>query len=263
MSEAPFSFDTGAATDTGRVRDHNEDRYFVSPPSGVWLVADGMGGHEAGDFASQTIADSAASIGRPSSAPDLQARFNDRIAIAHDLIRQQSARRGGATIGATLVALLIFDRHFACIWCGDSRIYLLRDGQMRQVTSDHTEVQELLRSGAITPEQAAVWPRRNVITRAIGVAERPMTEEVYGALAAGDTFLLCSDGLTEHVTEQEMAAMLQAHGAQEACNRLVDLTLSRGARDNVTVVVVRCLPQGAYGNPPGRAGGGDQWQLDG
>jgi len=270
MNEVAFTFETGAATDTGCVRDHNEDRYFVGGGSGVWLVADGMGGHEAGDFASQTIADSAASIGLPSSAPDLQARFMDRLTLAHDKIQQQSARLNGATVGATLVALLIYEKHFACIWSGDSRIYLLRDGVYRQVTTDHTEVQELLRTGAITPDQAATWPRKNVITRAIGVAARPMTDEVYGTLQSGDAFLLCSDGLTEHVSDAEMAQMLGQFPAQEACNRLIDLTLSRGARDNVTVVVLRCLSQRAgpgaeptpgagYSHPGDR----DQWHVDG
>lgn len=270
MNEGPFTFESGAATDTGCVRDHNEDRFFVDAASGVWLVADGMGGHEAGDFASEAIARSAASIGRPSSAPDLQARFMDRLTLAHDKIQRQSARLNGATVGATLVALLIYDRHFACIWSGDSRIYLLRDGSYRQVTTDHTEVQELLRNGAITSEQAATWPRKNVITRAIGVAPQPMTDEVYGTLQAGDTFLLCSDGLTEHVADAEMAQLLAQLPAQEACDRLIDLTLSRGARDNVTVVVLRCLPQragsGAERTPGAgysQSGGADQWHVDG
>lgn len=164
MNEPPFLFETGAATDTGRVRNHNEDSFLALPDCGVWLVADGMGGHHAGDFASRTIAESVATIGRAVTAPDLQARFMDRINRAHQLIQQQSQRLNGATVGATLVGLLTFDQHFACVWSGDSRIYLLRGGQYQQVTVDHTEVNELLRNGAITPEQAASWPRRNVIT---------------------------------------------------------------------------------------------------
>ncbi|MFT4150245.1 MAG: protein phosphatase 2C domain-containing protein [Paracoccaceae bacterium] len=270
MIEAPFQFETGAASHTGKVRDHNEDSFLVQAEAGVWLVADGMGGHEAGDFASRSIAESVASIGLPVSAPDLQARFMDRLLRAHQAIQGQSQRMGGATVGATLVALLTFERHFACIWSGDSRIYLMRQGQFQQVTVDHTEVQELLRTGAITPEQAASWPRRNVITRAIGVADRPMTDERSGLLADGDTFLLCSDGLTEHVQDHEMATVLAGHGAQGACEALIDLTLARGARDNVTVVIVRCRDrQGAH---PGAVAGGaghraapgrDEWHVEG
>ncbi len=267
MIEAPFAFETGAASDTGRVRNHNEDSFLTQPESGVWVVADGMGGHHAGDFASRSIVESVASVGRPASAPDLQARFMDRVLRAHMTIQDQSRKLNGATVGATLVALLAYDRHFACIWSGDSRIYLLRGGQYQQVTVDHTEVNELLRTGAITPEQATTWPRRNVITRAIGVHDRPMTDERAGALAHGDTFLLCSDGLTEHVEDHEMAEALSRFDPQGACDALVQLTLSRGARDNVTVVVVRCLDRQAaqYGAAPQgyrAADGRDEWHLD-
>jgi serine/threonine protein phosphatase PrpC len=269
MIEAPFIFETGAATDTGRVRNHNEDSFLTQPDNGVWLVADGMGGHHAGDFASRSIAESVASIGRAVTAPDLQARFMDRVNRAHQTIQDQSRRLNGATVGATLVALLAFDRHFACIWSGDSRIYLLRSGQFQQVTVDHTEVNELLRQGAITPEQAATWPRRNVITRAIGVHDRPMTDERSGVLAHGDTFLLCSDGLTEHIEDHEMAEAISRLPPQEACNVLVQHTLERGAKDNVTVVVVRCLDKQAaqYGSPPTgpryHDEGRDEWHVDG
>lgn len=271
MIEAPFLFETGAASDTGKVRNHNEDSFVAIPDSGVWVVADGMGGHHAGDFASRSIVESAASIGRPVSAPDLQARFMDRILQAHQTIQAQSARLNGATVGATLVALLSFDRHFACVWSGDSRIYLLRQGQYTQVTVDHTEVNELLRTGAITPEQAESWPRKNVITRAIGVHDRPMTDERSGALVDGDVFLLCSDGLTEHVHDHEMAEAISTLGAQAACDALVALTLSRGAKDNVTVIVVRCRDRAAAQQSPGtapaplgyHAGNDDEWHVGG
>ncbi|MDG1281327.1 MAG: protein phosphatase 2C domain-containing protein [Pseudorhodobacter sp.] len=241
MHQVKFRFDTGAATHEGRVRDHNEDSYLARPASGLWLVADGMGGHEAGDFASRTIADSAQWTGVPSSALDLKERFIDRLLIAHDDIRAQSRKLNGATVGATLVALLAFEKHFACIWSGDSRIYLLRDGKLQQMTIDHTEAQELLREGAITEEEAENWPRKNVITRAIGVSETPETDENYGILHVGDVFLLCSDGLTGHVTDEEIARHLVKSGSQHVCDKLIELTLSRGAKDNVTVLVVRCM----------------------
>ncbi|MEO0990232.1 MAG: protein phosphatase 2C domain-containing protein [Pseudomonadota bacterium] len=243
MNKPPFSFEDGAATHTGCIRSHNEDRFLRKPRSGVWVVADGMGGHEAGDFASEAIVDSVTSIGLPSSAPDLQARFAERITRAHGVIRQRSEDLGGATVGATLVALLIFEDSFACIWSGDSRIYRLRDGELGQVTVDHTEAQELLDAGSITPEQAANWPRKNVITRAIGVSDSPKLAEKYGHLTEGDVFLLCSDGLTEHVEDAEIAEALASSGAQAACDNLVALTLERGAKDNVTIVVIHCLPQ--------------------
>lgn len=239
-AKAEFTFSTGAASDTGRVRDHNEDSMLAQPKSGVWVVADGMGGHEAGDFASQTIVAQIATVGRASSAPDLQARFMERLTMASDDIRSRSEELGGATIGATLVALLVHEEKFACIWSGDSRIYLMRDGVLQQVTQDHTEVQELLNSGAITPQEAADWPRKNVITRAIGVTDDPNTDETYGNLEAGDLFLLCSDGLTEHIDDQELPDLLQGGTPQDKADRLIELTLERGAKDNVTVIVVEC-----------------------
>jgi protein phosphatase len=242
MQQMQFVFDTGAATHQGCVRDHNEDCFLARPASGLWLVADGMGGHRAGDFASRTIAESAQWTGIPSSAHDLKSRFVDRLVIAHENIRKQSERLNGATVGATMVALLAYEQHFACIWSGDSRIYLLRDNALQQMTTDHTEAQELLRAGSITEEEAAHWPRKNVITRAIGVTETPTTDENYGVMRENDVFLLCSDGLTGHVSDEEIAEMLQRPGAQEICDRLIELTLSRGAKDNVTVLVVRCLP---------------------
>ena len=243
MTDPKFEFDTGGASDKGCIREQNEDRFLTKPSSGVWVVADGMGGHEAGDYASQTIVDSVGSIGFPASAPDLQARFVERIERAHEDIQARSRELNGATVGATLVAVLAFEENFACIWSGDSRIYLLRDDEMRQVSTDHTEAQELLAAGSITPEEAENWPRKNVITRAIGVSSKPRLDEIYGVLRPDDVFLLCSDGLTEHVEDHEIDDAMRLGDAQKTCDDLIQMTLDRGARDNVTVVVVRCLSQ--------------------
>lgn len=238
-----FRFETGAATDTGRVRDHNEDSYFVRPESGVWVVADGMGGHDAGDFASQTITGEMETVGFSISAGDLQARFMERLGRAHHKIGEHAIALGGGTVGATLVALLVYEDSFACVWSGDSRIYRMRNGQLEQLTRDHTEVRELLDAGMISAEEAENWPRKNVITRAIGVTDQPHCDVISGDIRIGDTFLLCSDGLTEHNSDPDLALALgRAPTAQAACNDLIAQTLDRGAKDNVTSVVVRCLP---------------------
>ncbi|MDD7971942.1 PP2C family protein-serine/threonine phosphatase [Roseinatronobacter alkalisoli] len=240
MPNPSYRFETGAATHGGRVRDHNEDRYLAAPDQGIWLVADGMGGHFGGDVAAQIMVDQAASVHRAATAPDLHARFHDRIARANEDIRAHSLRNEGATIGTTLAALLIHDNSFVASWCGDSRIYLLREGTLHQVSRDHTEVQELLDTGAITAEQARHWPRKNVITRAIGVHEDAHVEDRYGDLQDRDIFLLCSDGLTGHVDDDEIAASLRGQSAQRACETLLNMTLDRGASDNVTIIVIRC-----------------------
>lgn len=240
MPNPSYRFDTGAVTHSGCVRDHNEDRYLAAPDHGIWLVADGMGGHFGGDVAAQIMVDEAASVNRAATAPDLHARFHDRVARANDAIRDHSQRNEGVTIGTTLASLLIHDRSFVASWCGDSRIYLLREGKLHQVSRDHTEVQELLDTGAITHEQAENWPRRNVITRAIGVHEQAHVEDRFGDLQDRDTFILCSDGLTGHVSDDEIAGLVRGQSAQRACDALLNLTLERGANDNVTLIVVRC-----------------------
>ena len=134
----------------------------------------------------------------------------------------------------------MFGEHFACLWCGDSRAYLLRDGALRQLTRDHSETQDLVDRGVLDPEEAKLWPRRNVLTRALGASDAAELDIVSDRLAAGDALLLCSDGLTGHLDDAEIAAALAEDDPQAVCDRLIALTLQRGARDNVTVVVLRC-----------------------
>lgn len=239
MAEKYFRFTTGAVTHQGCVRDHNEDRYIADVRAGVWAVADGMGGHQGGEYASGSIVDNLSSIGVSASAPDLQARFLDRLERANAYIQALSQERGGAIIGSTVVAILVYEKEFACVWSGDSRAYRLRDGQLRQITRDHTEAQELLDRGVISAEEAANWPRKNVITRAVGVASHVSYDVVSGQIKDGDQFLLCSDGLTGHVEDEEIRHALLHNAPQEACNALVNMTLERGASDNVTVVTLR------------------------
>lgn len=237
-----FGFETGQATDIGCRRSINEDNFLSRPDYGLWVVSDGMGGHAAGDFASTTIVEQLNSVGVAASSDDLRLRFMERLGRANALILEQAERMGSGTIGATLVALLVYGEHYACIWSGDSRAYLMRDGVLSQQSRDHTEVRALLEAGSITPEEALTWPRRNVITRAIGVTPEPECDIVVGALAPGDTFILCSDGLTEHISDDEIAEVAGRYPPQEICDRLIHETLARGARDNVTVIAMRCLP---------------------
>ncbi len=240
ISNEYFTFETGQATDVGCVRAVNEDSFLSRPESGLWVVADGMGGHAAGDFASQAIVKELFSIGVPGSPDDLQARFMERLIRANEQILSHSADLQRGTIGATVVSLLVHGQDYACIWSGDSRAYLLRDGVLVQQSRDHTEVRALLDAGSITDSEAANWPRKNVITRAIGVSDQPECDIVGGSLQLGDYFLLCSDGLTEHLSDADIAAMLAGHEPQEACDGMVAETLARGAKDNVTVIAIRC-----------------------
>nr|WP_321455744.1 protein phosphatase 2C domain-containing protein [uncultured Cohaesibacter sp.] len=239
MSVSKFRFESWGVSDKGCVRELNEDSYLAMPESGVWVVADGMGGHEAGELASRAIVAHCETIGMSSSLVDLQARFVDRIYKANSEIQEMSRQRNGVTIGATLVGLLMFENELVCIWSGDSRIYRLRKGRLEQLTHDHTEVQQLLDQHMISPQDAETWGRKNVITQAIGVEQTPALEKVKGQILAGDTFILCSDGLTAHLRDDDILEQAYGRRPQDAAEALVNTTIERGATDNVTVVVVQ------------------------
>lgn len=241
MFERNFRIETAALSHVGNVRKLNEDSYIARPEIGLWSVADGMGGHDAGDLASQSVVNALAELPQPDSAPDLLGSFETAIIETNAKLRAEAAKRGENTvIGCTLVVLIIFGDVYACIWSGDSRLYRIRNQRIEQITRDHTEVQDLLDSGVLTPSEAENWPRRNVITRAIGVADEPELEMIQGRLEDGDIFLLCSDGLTGHVEDGEILAESGARTLERFCERLIELTLLRGAKDNVTVVATSC-----------------------
>ncbi len=235
-----LKFETGAATHVGRVRKANEDSYIARPDIGLWAVADGVGGYEAGQLASQTVVADLDTLGPAVSQADQIARFSERVLRANDHIRDLMLERGGAPMGSTVASVLIFNRGYACAWSGDSRVYLVRDSEITQISRDHSEVQELLDQGVITQDQARTWPRRNVITRAVGIFDDPGLDIVEGEIMAGDTFLICSDGLTGHLADHEIRDVVDAHRPQHACDLMIEQTLDRGANDNVSVIVVRC-----------------------
>jgi protein phosphatase len=203
-----------------------------------------MGGHADGDLASRTLIESLRSIRSPSSASDLLSLCEQSIFDANARLKEIGRSRGNI-VGTTVVVLLAFDGYYACVWSGDSRAYMVRDGNITQLSRDHNEVQDLLVTGAITPQEAEKWDGGHAITRAIGVSDVPELEMRSGPLNAGDAFVMCSDGLTCHVSDDEILRCISANVSQQACDRLVALTLDRGAVDNVTVVVVRCPPEQA------------------
>ncbi|HVV94239.1 MAG TPA: protein phosphatase 2C domain-containing protein [Hyphomicrobiales bacterium] len=248
---AAGAFEAGTATHVGKVRRHNEDLALVRPDLGIFAVADGMGGHADGALASRTVVEALQSIGRAESAPDLLARLEDRIIDANRRLTTLARERGSGVIGSTVAVLLAFDRNYACLWAGDSRIYLVRGGRISQVSRDHSEVQELFDRGLISAEEARTWPRRNIVTRAIGVSQEPELDLVDGQLESGDRFVICSDGLTAHVADNEILDVVDGRDPQDACDALVALTLERGASDNVTVVTLR-YRDGADGGEAGR-----------
>ena len=237
VNDAVVPFESYGVSHRGCVRQLNEDRFLMEPESGLWLVADGMGGHEAGEVASSTIVENLATIGIARSAPELLARFKDRLERAHEQIRALAKTRG-VTIGSTVAALLAMNGSFACFWSGDSRVYLVRGGRISQISRDHTDVQELLDKGVISPADARNWPRRNVITRAVGVTDEIVVDFHQGRTEPGDVFVLSTDGLSAHVEDAEIGEAVAAYTPQAACERLLEMVLGRGGTDNVTIVLV-------------------------
>jgi len=235
-------FHSEAASHAGTVRSSNQDRYVNRPDLGLWAVADGAGGHQSGDVAAGIVADALDAVPSGLGAAELLAEVRLRIGRAHERLRAEAARRGGgAILATTIVVLLSRGSHYACLWAGDSRAYLLRGGKLVQVSHDHSAVQELIDEGAISAAEARGHPRANIITRAVGAGATPVElDKASDRLRAGDRFLLCSDGLSKTLDESGLARLLAADDAA-AARRLVAAALDAKADDNITAVTVQVL----------------------
>ncbi|GAB4512918.1 MAG: protein phosphatase 2C domain-containing protein [Roseibium sp.] len=225
-------------THVGLVREHNEDTFFVDEGKGVFAVMDGAGGMCNGAMASGLVREALTSIAAPRSGEDLLEQFESRLIVAKDRIEGASANADGAPMGTTIAALLTFRSNFACLWAGDSRVYRLRNGRLEQLTTDHTEVQELIDQKVLTPEEARNFSRRHVITRAIGSGLDLELELVSGNLQSGDRFLLCSDGLTGHLEDSVIGTLMMNGAARQTAQSLINGALQNGGSDNVTVMIV-------------------------
>ena len=232
----PPQVSDAARSHVGLVRAANEDAFVIRPEAGLWAVADGMGGLARGEWASAMIVralDGLRFTGGPGAD---QALLTEAIDSANGAVHRQAVAYGAA-IGSTVVALLLRDGRFSVTWAGDSRAYRLRGGRLDQLTRDHTQVQDRVDRGLLTPGEAKVHPMAHVLTRAVGVQAVLALESTEGGARAGDVFLLCSDGLHGVAGDDEIAAILQGDEPQAACDRLVALCLAKGAPDNVTVIV--------------------------
>jgi protein phosphatase/serine/threonine-protein phosphatase Stp1 len=224
-------------TDPGAVRPRNEDAFVDRGDIGLWAVADGAGGHGAGDVASAAIAAALEELPPGLSAAELLAQVRLRIGAVHADLQAKAAEAGrGRMIASTVVILLARGGHYACLWAGDSRAYLLREGALTRITRDHSVVQELVESGLIDADEAESHPQANVITRAVGATGDLELEKVSARVQPGDLFLLCSDGLFKALAEAEIARIL-ADG--QGAEGLIAAALAQAARDNVTAVLVR------------------------
>ena len=234
-----FRWTSASATHVGTVRDLNEDSCLELPESSLWAVADGMGGHEAGDVASRTVLDCLRNVARAGSLEDDVKRVVESLGAANsDLRRYASENTKSGIVGTTIAVVLGSDDGIACLWAGDSRIYLLRDGKLKQLTEDHSRVQELISLGRLDAADAKSHPYANVVTRAVGATENLDIDVASEAVHHGDTFLICSDGLTNAVSDDELRALMGENGSGTAVEGLLGAALNNGATDNVTIVVV-------------------------
>ncbi len=227
-----------ATTDVGTVRSHNEDALVNRPDLGLWAVADGAGGHARGDVASRMIVEALEAIPPDLTAGEMLAEVRQRMTDVDAALRESQNGDTHEVSASTVVVLIARGDHFACLWAGDSRAYLLRDGEMTQITRDHSLVQEMVDAGAISADEAEHHPSANVITRAVGSDGEFDLDKVTSRLLPGDRFMLCSDGLCKVVPEPEMAELLAREGPTE---RLVAAALAHHSRDNVTAVAVEVL----------------------
>ena len=230
-----------AVTDVGTVRSGNEDAFVDLPDVRLWAVADGAGGHQHGEVAAQALK-TALEAPMGLAGADLVAEVRARVAAVHEAMRhradEEAAANGGAvTIASTLVVLLADGAHFACLWCGDSRAYMLRAGVLSPLTRDHSMVQEMVDAGVIDADAAEGHPHANVLTRAIGAdGANPELDKITGRAEPGDRFLLCSDGLFKAL---DAATIGRLAGEPDPAQALIQAALTAAARDNVTAVVVQ------------------------
>lgn len=229
-------------TDTGKRRAHNEDAILVRPEAKLWVVADGMGGHAAGDLASRMLTEALAALDAGGSFPELVDRVDDTLMrINRDIRGHADEHFGGKTMGCTVVLMLSSANVGVCMWAGDSRLYRLRGGVLTQVSRDHDPLEELVERGVLTPEEADDHPDSSVITRAVGGQPDLCLDCILFDVEASDLYLLCSDGLYREVERDEMRDILStSDSVQERTQALLDLTLERGARDNVSIIVAAC-----------------------
>jgi len=225
-------------TVTGKVRKHNEDAILVRDEVGLWVVADGLGGHSAGDYASQLIVERLSALPRQGSVFDFIESIEDALVRINAELLEAAATRGVDLIGSTVV-VLVHDRDFMlCGWIGDSRAYCFENGRLQQITRDHVHGgdDDITHFGAAPPPQAG----SGVLTRAVGAEEQLFVDWVVAGNRPGTTFVLCSDGINKEIADAELDDECRRHPQpRDLVDRLFDVSMSRAGRDNISAVVVR------------------------
>ncbi|MEO6255322.1 MAG: protein phosphatase 2C domain-containing protein [Sphingomicrobium sp.] len=239
-----MQFECVSRTHVGLQRKINEDSIFVGSDRALWAVADGMGGHDAGEIASTMVTDALRCLPVAGELDELAARTVESLQQVNseliNLARSDDGERK-STIGTTVVGLAMANGSYRCFWLGDSRAYCLRGGAITRISRDHSLVQNLVDAGMLKAEDADTHENANLITRAVGASPTIEVEVVSGDARPGDLFLLASDGLTRVVRDHELAAELARGTPTHAADRLLETVMARGAPDNVSLIIIKIL----------------------
>tara|TARA_R110001599_G_scaffold185680_1_gene379923 strand:+ start:7099 stop:7848 length:750 start_codon:yes stop_codon:yes gene_type:complete len=234
-----LNFNSFASTHQGNVRNLNEDSLLNKPEFGLWVVADGMGGHSAGELASQQVISELEALPNFDTLSDMVDAAEDALLKANLKLRIHSKNHlNNATIGTTVACLIIKGKAGAVLWVGDSRLYRYRNGVLDQLTLDHSEVQARIDSGLLSAEQAEKSTIKNILSRAVGAFDQLAVDVNAFTIQTGDIFLLCSDGLYNELNSHELQKILHASSLENMTNDLMQASLSRKAKDNISLIVV-------------------------
>ncbi len=237
-----FQIYSHGVTDTGHVRTKNEDSILVHDDENVWIVADGMGGHHAGDFASQTITNNLSLFKQHPSLDDSILLLEENILNSNSIIRKKSFKLGrNATIGSTVVCVYVWSNFLFTFWAGDSRLYRFRDSTLERLTEDHSYVEELVRMGKIEAKDAEEHPAANVVLKAVGIDDHLCMDFDYFEMQEGDIYIICSDGLYKDLDEEMLAPIIESHSDDmtELSEALLASALDAGGTDNTSIITMK------------------------
>jgi serine/threonine-protein phosphatase Stp1 len=237
----PYTFESIALTHPGCVRTLNEDACLDRPDIGLWAVADGMGGHSAGEVASATVVEWLNRVSNFASPFAFRKAVRNALNKANAVLQAKADVEFLDTIGSTVVALLVHRGYYACMWAGDSRAYLWRDHKLQAITRDHSLLQELIDRGAVEASNLLNHPQAHIITRAVGASARLDLDACFGHIEPGDRFLLCSDGLGI-LSAEAIGNNVGRPSLGDGARGLLSEALARGAPDNVSCVLISCVP---------------------
>ena len=242
QSPINFQIHSHGVSDTGRVRTKNEDSILVHEDENVWVVADGMGGHHAGDFASQTITNNLGLFKQHASLDDSILLLEENIHNSNAMIRKKSGKLGrNATIGSTVVCVYIWNNFLFTFWAGDSRLYRYRNSVLERLTEDHSYVEELVRMGKIEAKDAEEHPAANVVLKAVGIDDNLRMDFDFFEMQEGDVYIICSDGLYKDLEEERLAPIIESHleDMTELSEKLLSSSLDAGGTDNTSIIAMK------------------------